>query len=92
MTKAELISKIAQEADVTKSVAAEMLKAFLDAIKDEMIRGGSIVFPGFGSFKVVERAGRTAKNLHTGDTIDIPAHNVVKFKVSKSLKDEVAAH
>ena len=43
---------------------------------------------GFGSFSVQEKAATTARNpRNPEETIEVPAKKVVKFKISKKLKD-----
>ncbi|MFA7395249.1 MAG: HU family DNA-binding protein, partial [Candidatus Paceibacterota bacterium] len=38
---------------------------------------------------VKERAARTARNPRTGETVQVPAMSVPKFKAAKALKDAV---
>jgi DNA-binding protein HU-beta len=42
---------------------------------------------GFGSFKVVDRPEREARNPRTGEKIEVPASKVPKFVPGKGLKD-----
>ncbi|MDY3026712.1 MAG: HU family DNA-binding protein, partial [Candidatus Faecivicinus sp.] len=42
---------------------------------------------GFCAFEVKERAARTGRNPHTGETIEIPATKVVCFKAGKALRE-----
>ena len=54
------------------------------------MKGDSVQFVGWGTFEVKERAARTGINPQTKKEIQIPAKNVVKFKVGKKLADNVA--
>ncbi len=65
------------------------IKAFKLTILEQLAAGNEVYLPGVGKFKVVERAARPGKNLHTGETMTIKAHNAVKFVPSKTLKDKV---
>jgi DNA-binding protein HU-beta len=47
------------------------------------------VLSGLGTFEVVKRAKRQARNPRTGEPVAIKAHKAVKFRVAKSLKDLV---
>ena len=54
-----------------------------------MADGGAVSLVGFGTFSVVARAARTARNPRTGESIDVAASNAPKFKAGKALKDAV---
>ncbi|ATE52593.1 HU family DNA-binding protein [Actinosynnema pretiosum] len=89
MNKAELVSAIAETADVEKAVATRALDAVLDSITKALAQGDDVVLTGFGSFTVKERAARTGRNPQTGEAIEIAASKAVGFKVGKALKDAV---
>ncbi len=88
MNKTELVDQIAASADITKKEAESALQAFMDAVTDTMKQDDKLTLIGFGTFSVSKRAAREGRNPQTGKTINIPAKNVVKFKVGKKL-DEV---
>ena len=54
-----------------------------------MKQNDKVQIPGFGSFEVRERAARTGRNPHTGETIEIAAAKVPAFKPEKGLKDAI---
>jgi DNA-binding protein HU-beta len=89
MTKAELVSKIASSAELTKAEAAKALDATLDAIKEALKKGQKVTLVGFGSFYVSKRKARKGRNPRTGQEIKIPATKVPKFTAGKSLKEVV---
>lgn len=90
MTKMELADKVYAKASLsTKVKAEEAVETILDCIKNALIEGDSVAFTGFGTFKVGRRAERTGRNPKTNEAITIPASNVVKFTVGKSLKEAV---
>ncbi|MEI6610926.1 MAG: HU family DNA-binding protein [Deltaproteobacteria bacterium] len=89
MTKAELISVMAKEADLTKAAAAITLDAFITAVTKELKKSGRLGLVGFGTFSVVKRKAREGRNPQTGKAIKIPAKKVVKFKAGKTLADKV---
>lgn len=74
---------------LTKKQAKEVVDAMTEAITENLIRGDRVTLPGFGSFRVSERAARTGRNPKTGATIKIPATNNVRFKAGKNLKESV---
>jgi DNA-binding protein HU-beta len=89
MTKAELIDKIAQSADVPKAEAGRVLDAALDAVKGALKKGQKITLVGFGTFSVSKRKSRKGRNPKTGAAIKIPAMKVPKFTAGKGLKNAV---
>ena len=91
MNKTELISAMAENANMSKVDTEKALKAFIDTVTDELKNDGKVQLVGFGIFEVVERAARTGRNPKDGSTIQIPASKAPKFKASRSLKDVVNA-
>ena len=89
MTKAELVAKIAAKADLNKASAERALNAVLVAFEETLAEEGKLTLTGFGSLVVEKREARTAANPRTGPQIEIPAANVVKFRVGKTLKNTV---
>jgi len=90
MTKAELIGKMAKEADITKAAAGAVLNSFTaNVTKALKKKDGKVTLVGFGTFQKIRRKARKGRNPQTGEAIKIKAANVVKFKPGKKLKDAV---
>ncbi|MDA8404134.1 MAG: HU family DNA-binding protein [Desulfobacteraceae bacterium] len=90
MTKAELVDKMAKEAEISKIAASAALNSFMDGvIKALKKKEGKVTLVGFGTFAKVRRKARTGRNPQTGDPIKIKARSVVKFKPGKGLKESV---
>lgn len=89
MNKAELIEQIASSTGVTKVAAGRALDSFLANMGKAMEQGERVIVSGFGSFHVAERAEQKGRNPKTGEIISIPAHNVVKFRPGKKLRNLV---
>jgi DNA-binding protein HU-beta len=90
MTKADFVGKLAEKTGFTKADSEKAVNAFLETVTDALKAGDKIVFTGFGSFEVSERAAKEGRNPQTGATIQIAATKVPKFKAGKNLKDAVA--
>ncbi|MWV53859.1 HU family DNA-binding protein [Chlorobium phaeovibrioides] len=90
MSKAELVEKIAAQANLTKVDAEKSVNAFINVVTSSLKAGDDVTLVGFGTFTTGDRAERQGRNPQTGKTITIPAKKVVKFKPGKALKDEVA--
>ena len=89
MNKTELIAVVAEKAELSKKDAEKAIKAFTDAVSEELVKGGKIQLVGFGTFEVAERAAREGRNPLTGEKITIAASKNPKFKAGKALKDTV---
>jgi DNA-binding protein HU-beta len=89
MTKAELVARIAQEAELTKRQAEQVVEAFVDSIQGALSRGESLSLVGFGRFSVLARAGRKGRNPRTGQDMMIPARKIAKFSAGKGLRQGV---
>ena len=90
MNKAELISAVAANADVSKKEAEAVITATLDVITNALKEGEKVQMVGFGSFEVKKRAARVGRNPQTKEAVEIPASVVPVFKAGKALRDAVA--
>ena len=90
MTKAELVTAIANKTDLTKKNSEAALAAVLKSITEALENGERVVLVGFGTFEVRARAARTGINPQTKKKIKIPAAKVPAFKAGRALKDAVA--
>ncbi len=89
LSKADLVSKIAADAGVTKDQAGKALNSFLGAVEDALKAGDKLTLVGFGTFYIAERSARTGVNPATGEKIQIAASKAPKFKAGKALKEAV---
>ena len=89
MNKADLIEVVSTKAGLPKTDAAEAIEATFEAIIASLESGETVSLIGFGTFSVSDRAERTGRNPRTGETINIAASRVPKFKAGKALKDAV---
>ncbi|MBQ9736907.1 MAG: HU family DNA-binding protein [Clostridia bacterium] len=87
MNKQELISAMAEKANLSKKDAEAALNAFVSAVEGALVKGDKVQLVGFGGFEVRERAARTGRNPQTGAEMKIAAAKVPAFKAGKALKD-----
>jgi DNA-binding protein HU-beta len=86
MTKNELAERIAQRADLGVGQARNVVDTVIEAISEELARGGEVALAGFGKFSVSHRAARQGRNPATGQTISIPASKAARFSAASALK------
>ena len=85
MNKAELVSKIAEDAGIGKSQANAAVDSFVDAVTKTLKSEGKVTLVGFGTFCISRRKARTGRNPKTGESIKIRAKKVARFKAGKEL-------
>lgn len=89
MTKAEFITKVRENSELSKEKIDETLMVILNTIVDCVAASEKVGFMGFGSFEMVECKEKDGVNPKTGEKIIIAAHNKVKFAPSKQFKERV---
>lgn len=85
MTKNELMEVVADSTGMSKSKVSQVIQAALDHMKVALSAGDDITLAGFGQFKSVQKAARVGRNPKTGESVDIPAKQVVRFKPSSAI-------
>ena len=86
MTKAELVTAIAEQAGLNKIQAKDALEAFIASVTGSLKAGKEVRLVGFGSFVPVKRAAGTARNPRTGETVKRAASITARFRVGEGLK------
>src|ERR1035438_5933466 len=92
MTKTQLTTHLAQQ--MGERMTKKAVVAFLDELGEiaikETKKNGVFVLPGIGRLVKVQRKARMGRNPATGQPLQIKAKTVVKFRVSKSVKDAIS--
>jgi DNA-binding protein HU-beta len=89
MTKSQMVKMLAEKTGHSKKDVDAMLETLISMAYKQVKTAGEFVLPGFGKLVKVKRKARTGRNPATGETIQIPAKTVVKFRVAKAAKDAV---
>jgi DNA-binding protein HU-beta len=89
MNKGELIAKISEDTEVTKTQVNAVLDSFVDAVTKALKGGDKVTLVGFGTFSVSRRLARNGRNPQTGEVIKIKAKKVAKFKAGKELSARI---
>ncbi len=87
MTKAELITYIANDCDVSKALAEKLLNSVTNNIGKCLRKNDKITLTNFGTFYVKRRKSRKGRNPQTGAEIKIKARKVPGFKAGKQLRE-----
>jgi DNA-binding protein HU-beta len=89
MTKADIVNEISKNTGVEKITVQKTVEAFMETIKDSLVKNKNVYLRGFGSFVVKKRAKKTARNISKNTTIIIPEHSIPSFKPAKSFVSKV---
>jgi DNA-binding protein HU-beta len=89
VTKAEVISIIAEQTGVDKADVSASVESFFTVVKSALEKGEAVYVRGFGSFVNKKRARKVARNISKNTSIVIDAHQVPSFKPAKSFVEEV---
>ena len=89
MTRAELILKVAEKAEMERKDVEKVIAATFETIKGALIEGDKVQVLGFGTFENRTRAPRKGRNPRTGEEIEIKASKLPSFKAGKTLKEAV---
>ncbi|MBV8574684.1 MAG: HU family DNA-binding protein [Acetobacteraceae bacterium] len=89
MNKMDLIASVADETELPRTKAAEVVEAVFSAISKALKEEQEVRLVGFGTFATAKRKAATGRNPRTGEEIEIPESIAIKFKPGKGLKDAV---
>lgn len=89
MTKAEVVSQIAEKTGIDKGDVLVSVEAFFSVVKNSMAEGDNIYIRGFGSFVNKKRAKKVARNISKNTAIIIDEHYVPSFKPSKTFVEKI---
>jgi len=87
LSKSQIAAEIAEKAGLKKKQAVEILEHIAQLAYKQA--KNTFTLPGIGKLVLVNRKARQGRNPATGETIQIPAKRVVKFRVAKACKDAI---
>ncbi len=89
MTKAEVITEIAEKTGIDKADIAQAVESFISVVKNSMAEGENIYIRGFGSFVNKKRAKKVARNISKNTAMVIDEHFVPSFKPAKDFVEQI---
>jgi DNA-binding protein HU-beta len=90
MTKADIVTSVADKTGLTKKDSEKAINAVIDTIVEGLAAGDKVQFVGFGTFEVRTRAAREGVNPRTKEKITIAESAVPAFKAGSLLKNAVS--
>lgn len=85
MTTLELVNSISETTGIKKVEVAATLETLTTKMREILSKGDEVNINGLGKFVLVDRKARTARNPKTGESVNVDAKKVVKFKVSSKF-------
>jgi DNA-binding protein HU-beta len=89
MTKAQLVSKLADGTGASRKQVDDILSSMIDTVVKTVKKGESVKIPRLGIFRLRKMKARVGRNPQTGEAIKIPARKKVGFSVAKTFKETV---
>ncbi len=95
MNKQELIKAVSVKTGVAQKELTPIVESIFNVIKKTLQEGTEKTIPekvkisGFGTFELRKRAPRKARNIHTGEIMDILPRFAPHISWSQQFKDEL---
>jgi integration host factor subunit alpha len=89
LTRKELAEAIAEQLGYPRSSCAEIVDSFFSTVKAALMEGKPIKIVHFGTFSLRDKNPRNGRNPRTGESILIKKRQMVSFKPSKILREQV---
>ena len=89
MNKQELIKELAVSERLHLSTAVKAVDGISRIIMEALAKGETIFVRGLGTFKVIHREAKIGRDFRSGEAVNIPAKNIVKFIASKDLAQNI---
>ena len=87
ISKSDVISMVAEKANMTTAESQRSIDAFLETIKENVKKDEKVQLQDFGSFVLKVYKAHTGRNPRTGESIEVPEKNSINFKPSGTLKN-----
>lgn len=89
VTKAQIVDRIAEATGLTKLETEAVVDGFMHTVLDAVADGDRVELRGFGTFRAVERAPRTARNPRTDQPVPVPRRMAPVFKPAQEFRRRV---
>ncbi len=89
LTRKELAEVITGRLGYPQNSCAALVDAFLEQMKAALLDAESIKLVHFGTFTVREKHPRRGRNPRTGEAITIKSRQMVTFRPSKKLREQI---
>jgi DNA-binding protein HU-beta len=88
-TKVDFAETIGGRLNVEKQFVDLVLDYFIYEMKKSMKQGESVYIHELGTFSMYHKKATQKHNINTGETIPVPAKNIIKFSMSKKIIEQL---
>lgn len=89
MTSKELANTLAEQLKITKKDSSELLSATITELREQLLKGNSVLLQNFGTLVIESKAARKVVHPRTGKTLLVPAKKKLVFHPNDKLKEAV---
>ncbi len=89
MTKNELADALTERTTLSRTQCLKAIDGLIDCMNEAFLAENNIYLRGLGTFHIVQRKARKARNICAGTDVTIPARKELKFKPSIQLKKQI---
>jgi DNA-binding protein HU-beta len=86
VNKNELTAAVAEDLGLTQALARKAVEIVFDEIQSAVADGDKVSIAGFGVFVQHSRPARTGRNPSTGETIQVAASVIPKFRPGAAFR------
>lgn len=86
MTKAELITQIAEKSELSKKDSEKALAAVISSITEALTNGDKVQLVGFGTFEIRDRKEKESKNPRTGEKSSFLQRRLLHLRLARHLR------
>lgn len=90
MTRNDLATKLRNQFGFTAAQSGKLIDLIFQEICESLINGEEVKFAGFGTFKILDKSARIARNPKTGETAIVSARRVASFRPSNEFRNRVS--
>ena len=86
----DLAIKLRDKFGFTMSQSEKLVDLIFNEISEALVNGEEVKFAGFGTFKILDKSARIARNPRTGETAIVSARRVTSFHPSNEFRTRVS--
>lgn len=90
ITRSDLARKLRINFGFTSSQSRKLVDVVFDEICESLVNGEEVKFAGFGTFKILDKSARVARNPKTGESAIVSARRVATFRPCNEFRKRVS--
>ena len=90
ITRNDLATKLRERFGFTAAQSGDLVDLIFSEICESLTNGEEVKFAGFGTFKILDKSARVARNPKTGETAIVSARRVASFRPSNEFRARVS--